>query len=424
MRFSRALAHSSCVVLALFWSVPSGAEPVRSLTLSQALQRAVAANPRLAVAEREIGVATGRRIQAGAFPNPELSADVEDIAGSGPYRGTRSAQTTLSLGQLIEFPGKRDARIASASADLDAVRWQRQAERLDVLSETAIAFVNVLGSQRRIQIYDGLIGSLEGIGPLLQRRVEAGASSQAETGRAQVAADLIRADRERTKTALATARRELAVLMGTTVPDFGAVTGDLSAVGRTPAFAALLHGLDDHPQLVRWTAVRASRKSDLLSARLKPLPDLRVAVGWRHFNETRDNAMVVGLSAQLPLWDQNQGNILSAQETLAKADAERAVNRSVLVVLLGRAYDAMDGAQRELAILRTSAVPKAREAVRALETGYAQGRYSLIELLDTQSAFAQAVIREQEALVAYHTAVATIEWLTGAPLNPLRARTR
>ena len=272
--------------------------------------------------------------------------------------------------------------------------------------------------QRRIQIFDGLIASLDGIGPLLQRRVEAGASSQAETGRAQVAADLIRADRERTKTALATARRELAALMGATVPDFGAVTGDLRpSAGRPP----LPHCCADS------TTIRNSSAGPRSAHRANPSCCRRVssrfrtcASRWAAGISTRraTTPWSFGLSAQLPLWDQNQGNILSAQETLAKTDAERAVNKSALVVLLGRAYDAMDGAQRELAILRTSAVPKAREAVRALESGYAQGRYTLIELLDTQSAFAQAVLREQEALVAYHTAVATIEWLTGAPLNP------
>ena len=424
MRRCRVLTQSICVLLLVFAPIRSEAETARPLTLAQALKRAVAANPRLVVAEREIGVATGRRIQAGALPNPEISVDVENVNGSGPYRGTRSAETTVQLGQLIEFPGKRDARIAAASGDLDATRWQRQAERLDVLSETAIAFVNVLGAQRRIQIFDTVIASLDGLGPLLQRRVELGASSQAEIGRAQVAADLLRADRERTKTGLSTARRELAALMGATAPDFGPAVGDFSVVARAPPFAALLRGIEDHPQLARWTAVRASRKSEVLSARLKPLPDVRVAVGYKHFNDTRDNAMTFGLSAQLPLWDQNQGNILSAQETLAKTDAERAINKSALVVLLGRTYDALDGAQRELSILQTSAVPKAREAVGALESGYAQGRYTLIELLDTQSALAQSLLREQEALVAYHTAVATIEWLTGAPMTTTRARMR
>src|SRR5262249_31637886 len=157
---------------------------------------------------------------------------VENVLGSGQYKGTQSAQTTLSLSQLIEFPGKRDARIAATAAEFDSSQWQLQAERLEVLSEAAVAFANILGAQRRIQILDGIIASLDGLTPLLQRRVDLGASSPADISRAQVAADLIRVDRERAKTALDTARQELAALMGMANPDFGQAIG---AFGSTTA---------------------------------------------------------------------------------------------------------------------------------------------------------------------------------------------
>ena len=129
--------HSAVILRCRFASHTGarGAETNRRLKLSQALKRVVAANPRLAVAERELGVAVGRRIQAAAIPNPEFAPLVENVLGSGQYKGSQSAQTTLTLSQLIEFPGKRDARIAATSAEFDSSQWQLQAERLDVLSE-------------------------------------------------------------------------------------------------------------------------------------------------------------------------------------------------------------------------------------------------------------------------------------------------
>jgi len=314
MQFHRNKAHLLCAAVLLLVPVQAGAEAGRPITLAQALKRVVTANPRLAVAEREIGVVAGHRIQAAAIPNPEFAPLVENVLGSGQYKGSQSAQTTLTLSQLIEFPGKRDARIAATSAEFDSSQWQLQSERLEVLSETAVAFVNILGAQRRIQILDGIIASLDGLTPLLQRRVELGASSPADISRAQVAADLIRVDRERAKTALDTARRELAVLMGQGTPDFGQAVGALGSVATPPALAKLMRALDDHPQLVRWTAIRAQRRAELISARLKPLPDVRLGAGYRLFRETRDNAWVFGLSMDIPLWDQNQGAILSAQE--------------------------------------------------------------------------------------------------------------
>ncbi len=182
--------------------------------MRSALSRALAASPRLTAAERDVGIATGQRIQAGALLNPELSCEQDNSFGSGIYRGTRSAETTLQISQAFELFGKRDARIAAGAAGIEVAAIQRKAVRLEVLSETAIAFLSVLGAQRRIQILDEQIAAIDRLTPLLRRRVEAGASSPAETGRAEVASALVKADRERFKATLASARRELAVLMG------------------------------------------------------------------------------------------------------------------------------------------------------------------------------------------------------------------
>ncbi len=394
----------------------SAASFAQALNLQTALQRALAANPRLTSAERDVGIATGQRIQAGALINPEVSYEQDNSLGSGPYRGTRSAETTLQISQLFELFGKREARVAAGAAGVDAAVWQRRATRLEVLSETAIAFLTVLGTQRRIQILDEQIAAIDRLTPLLQRRVDAGASSPAETGRAQVASDLVKADRERVKASLASIRRDLAVLMGETAFKYTAVNGRLDTVGRPPAFQSILAAIDANPQLIRWTSVFAQRNAELLLARLKPYPDVRLSAGWRHFNDTGDDAVRLGVSIPVPLFDQNQGNILSAQENLAKAGAERANNKAVLIVLAGRAYDSLQGSLRELSILRDSAIPKARQAARAIEDGYGQGRFTLLEVLDAQATVAQAQLREQEALQNFHVAVAAIEGLVGNPL--------
>ena len=392
--------------------------------MGAALRRALNASPRLTAAERDVGVARGQRIQSGALINPEISYEQDDSFGTGAYRGTRSAETTLQISQMFELSGKRDARIAAGQAGLDQASIERQAVRLEVLGETAIAFLNVLGLQRRIEILNEQIGAIDRITPLLQRRVEAGASSIAETGRAEVASALVKADRERTKSSLATARRELAVLMGDIEPKFGAVSGRLDTTGRPPAFQAVVAAIDANPQLVRWTAVYAQRNAQLILARLKPYPDVTVSAGWRHYNSTGDDAVRLSVSIPIPVFDQNQGNIISAQESLAKTAAERKANRNTLIVVAGRAYDTLQGSLRELAILREAALPRSNDAANAIFEGYGQGRYSLLEVLDSQASVAQARLREQEAQQNFHVAVATIEGLVGNPFALARGSAR
>ncbi|KWV47133.1 divalent cation transporter [Bradyrhizobium macuxiense] len=396
----------------------------QTLTMRGALARALVASPRLTAADHDVGIATGQRIQAGALLNPEVSYEQDNSFGTGPYRGTKSAETTLQISQAFEWFGKREARIAAGRAGIEVATIQRTAVRLEVLSETAIAFLNVLGAQRRIQILDEQVAAIDRLTPLLQRRVEAGASSPAETGRAEVASALVKADRERVRAALASARRELAVLMGDTTPKFTSVSGRLDAAGRPPSFQSVVTAIDANPQLVRWTAVYAQRNAELLLARLKPYPDVSIAAGWRHFNTTNDDAVRLTFSVPIPVFDQNQGNILSAQESLAKTKAEREANRNTLIVVAGRAYDSLQGSLRELAVLRETAIPKAQQAADAISEGYGQGRYTLLEVLDAQATVAQARLREQEALQNFHIAVATIEGLVGHPFSLARESSR
>jgi cobalt-zinc-cadmium efflux system outer membrane protein len=415
------LAGAMAFLVSPWLTVPSHSQ---TLTLKTALQRALAASPRLTAAERDVGIATGQRIQAGVLINPEVSYEQDNSFGSRGYRGTKSAETTLQISQLFELFGKRDARIAVGRAGIETAAIQRKAVRLEVLSETAVGFLGVLGAQRRIQILDEQVAAIDKLTPLLQRRVDAGASSPAEIGRAEVASALVKADRERVGSTLASARRELAVLMGDTAAKFSAVSGRLDVRGRPPSFKAVVAAIDSNPQLMRWTAVYAQRNAELLLARLKPYPDVRVSAGWRHFNETNDDAVRLSLSVPIPIFDQNQGNILSAQESLAKTRAERKANRNTLIVLAGRAYDSLQGALRELKVLRDIAIPKSRQAADAIFEGYGQGRFTLLEVLDAQASVAQARLREQEAQQNFHVAVATIEGLVGNPFTLARETAR
>jgi cobalt-zinc-cadmium efflux system outer membrane protein len=430
--FRKEATRLACAVAFLVSPWLTGASHSQTLTMRDALARALAANPRLATAERDVAIAAGLKVQAGALPNPDLSFELDNALGSGPYKGLRAAETTLQLSQLVELGGKREARLAAGDAGIGTAVWQRRATRLEVMSETAVAFITVVSAQRRIEIFDEQIASLDQLIPLLQKRVQEGASSPAETLRAQVAADLFRVDRERAKTQLATARRDLAILMGDSIPRFGAAAGRLAVIGQPPPFRSVVQAIEANPQLMRWTAVTAQRNADLILARLKRIPDVQISAGWRHFQETvefsggqpvqftNDNAVRLGVSVPLPIFDQNTGNIIAAEDALAKTGAERAINKLVLISVAGRAYDAANGSLAELKLLRTSVIPNARSALETIQSGYLQGRFTLLELLDVRGSLLQALLREQEALQNFHVAVATIEGLVGNPFSLAR----
>ncbi len=421
---SRTLALALGAALALLQVSPAHAASPRPLTLAQALSSALNANPRLTVAERDIGMAGGRSTQAAALPNPTLSLEVDNAFGSGSYQGLDLSEQTLQVSQLVELGGKREARIAAASAGLGAARWEREAMRLQVLAETTAAFVTVLSAQRRLDILTGQTEAIQRWTPLLQTRVEVGASSPAEISRSKVAANLAKVELERARAALTTARRELALLMGLTEAKFGPVTGNLVRVNAPPALDRILKSAQENPQLTRFTALKAQRRAELDGARAKAVPDVTLGVGYRHYNETADSGMMFTLSMPLPVLDRNEGGIVEAGESLRRAEAEEAVVRSVLISQVGRAYDALKASHEEVALLRGTGLPDARSAFEGIESGYSEGRYTLLELLDAQSSLTDTALRELDALVAYHTALATLEGLTGRPVTFAKGKSK
>src|SRR5689334_23113790 len=98
-RTAARLACATAFLIGGFHSEPAHAQ---TLTMRTALTRALNASPRLTAAERDVGIATGQRIQAGALLNPELTYEQDDSLGSGKYRGTRGAEATLQISQRFE----------------------------------------------------------------------------------------------------------------------------------------------------------------------------------------------------------------------------------------------------------------------------------------------------------------------------------
>lgn len=417
MLFLPSSTATVAVAIALALAQPVLAQAHRPLTLTEALQRAAHGHPRLFIAERDIAIAEARRLQAGARPNPQASLEIDNAFGTGDYRWLRAAEATLQLSQIFELGGKRGARVAAAQGDYDAQVHQRAAVRLELLSETTTAFIAVAGAQRRLQVLERQLQALERLAPMLQRRVDAGASSPADVARGQVAIGLARIDRDRGRTALSAARRELAVFLGANEPDFTAVTGELNRATRPGAFTAIVQAIEANPQLVRYTAIRAQRDAELLSARLKVIPDLQASLGLRHYRDTGGVAVRAGVAVPIPVWDRNRGGIAEAQENVNKTEGERKQARLTLIGTAGRAYDTALGALGEVNTLRSAVIPNARAALASIEESYNQGRLTLLDLLEVQRSIAEAELREVDALVSFHTAIATIEGLTGATLG-------
>jgi outer membrane protein, heavy metal efflux system len=344
-------------------------EPVGVLRLEDALAAALLRNPDLAAQAYEVRAREAATLQAGARPNPDVTLELEDFFGSGPYRGAATSQTTLLLGQRIELGGKRAARLARTRTSRDLAAWDYELRRIDVLARVAGAFVDVLAAEARRRLADENLTLAESMREVASRRMRAGIASAAEEIRATVAVDVATVEREHAQHELETVRQVLAAQWAGERPRFERAEGDLERLPRVPSSSELDGRIESSPSLARWQTEVAERK------RQRDPDHERRLVG------TREAARV----------------------------------RSVTEVATARL--ALEAASEEAALLRSRVLPGTERAVAALRDGYRQGRFALIEVLDAERTRLAARLQYLAVLREAHHRAHEIERLTGVPLE-------
>ncbi|MBM2841755.1 MAG: outer rane efflux protein [Bacteroidetes bacterium] len=90
----------------------SSAQTTEKLSLNDALTIALNNNAEISATEKEIDAASGRILQAGRIPNPELSVTFNEVPTNFSFGD--AGEKDIGLSQAIEFPGKRGSRVEVA----------------------------------------------------------------------------------------------------------------------------------------------------------------------------------------------------------------------------------------------------------------------------------------------------------------------
>lgn len=411
-RVSRAHRGQAALFLSLvLYTGTASAQQV--LRLEDALARALGARPELIAAESEERALAAAERQAALLPNPSLSLEVEDVAGSGDFSGVEEAQTTLRVFQPIELGGDRRARRAVAGHQRDLAGFDIEARRLDARAETETAFVAVLIAQEEMHHAVELVELAGRERGAATERVRGGAALGVEETRARFAEDDARTHATSGEIALVAARRRLAATWGGSEPDFGRAEGDLDRVVPPPPIDDLRANLDRNPDLARFGAERAEREARVAAARAKRVPDPLVGAGVRHLAGPGDAALVFEVAVPLPLFDRQQGAIAEAAERLVQLDAERAAARRSAEVALDAAHARWRAAYEQVIAVRDRLLPGAVRANAELQAAWRSGRVSQLDALAGFRTELETVDRMLHELGEYHEARIAAQRLVG-----------
>ena len=387
-----------CFALAAALIAVSTGSPVlaqETVTLEQALARAgvgvegeddPSSNPRVYGPQAEAEAARAAIDQARLRPNPELSLEAENIAGSGAFSGLRSTEYTLAIGQPLEL-GKRSARIASARASSDFAGLQSEFALSQLALGVRERYVQAVAAGQRLVLAREIVERNRELTRIANVLVEVGREPPLRAMRAQATLAKAEAELQAAQADDLAARQALAALWvsGQPNPAVSNVFPDLSPPLAPP--------VSENPLQLRIAGARTSfAEAEIARERSLGVPDPTLSAGVRRFEESNDQAFIVGISIPLPFRNRNQGNIAAAEAQYRAASASEAIAEADYRVEFERTRTLYLAAETRVETLSSASLPQAEEALRLVEIGYRNGRFPLIEVL--AAAEARDAIRE------------------------------
>lgn len=404
------LKQFSAVLLLIIFSHSSRSaeltEPPKLLRLEVALGLAMGANPEISVALREQEATEGARIQAGVRHNPYISSEIQDTRSD-------TQQITLQFNQEIELGNKRESRLAladilhtKATAELDALK-------ATIHANTVNAFYEVLVAQERLALSKSSFEVANAAVNAATKRVNAGKSSPVEETKSNIAASSAKIELNQSNSQLNSARKRLSALWGNPSPVFEQAYGDVENIPLVPSFENLLALLENAPAIGIANLEVSARGGSTKLARSQSTPNITISAGIVHNQELGLNQAILGLSAPIPLFDRNQGNVQEAVSLQYKAQDELIALKTQLTTKLAGEHERLSVARLSAISLREEILPGAQNAFEAANKGFNAGKFNFLDVLDAQRTLFQAKSQYIQVLLDAHQAIAEIESILG-----------
>jgi len=375
LKLARLCARTAALCIALTSGISYA--QTTTFTLEEALQRAGVESPQISISEAEIDIAEGNERQAGIGPNPEVSLEVENVAGSGAFSGLRSNETTLMLTQPIELGGKRGARVRAAEARSIVAEFDAQIAQADLALLVRQRYTDAVTAKEQMELARDVLERSTELYRIANELVIAGREPPLRAIRAQAALGNAETNLAIAEADYLNARLALAELWGASSPP-----ETIETLWLNPDNVTVAQDITDSLTMRRANAELLAAEAAVERERRSAVPDLNIGAGIRRFEESNDTAFTVGASMAIPLRNRNQGSIAAAS-----AEARATEGRMLLMRLqLQREYSTLlnrvDALQQRVETIESLVLPLAEEALDLARTGYRYGKFNLIDVLD------------------------------------------
>lgn len=410
--------------------VPEGTSLPSVLRLEDALALLRGRGLDLLIAEAAVSSAEGDARSAAAIANPQLSASYgrsrpfgscADEAGN-PVPCSLLPDPLIGVGlsdQAAIFDaltGKRRLRMSAAWAALEAAKASRDAAERTLATQVKQQFLQVLLGQEALRFAREVANASARTLELTRTRYEAGAVSEADVARVEVAK--LEADQaaDTADQALRGARAQLAFLLGVrgTAPAFEADGPELDHFSRPRALAlatpeALLGRARERRPDLRSSRRQLERaEAGLALARRQRIPDVTLSLAYAQQGTTNrattPPTFTAALSLPIPIFHQQQGEIERAEVDVSTQALQAAKLEAQAASDVATGFADYEASSRLVQRMEGGLLERARRARDLVQIQYQKGAASLLDYLDAQRTFIATSVEYRQDLAAYWTA--------------------
>ncbi len=396
-----------------------------ALTLEHAIRLALENSPELRAWGARVEAAEGRAYQAKKWTNPQLQMNADEWPVTGGGRGFADSIQTIGIAQTLPYPGKKSMDKQIGGAGVKVSEAELALRRTEVVRDVKAAFSRVLVSERLVEVSTQLVAVAQSSAAVSRKRVEAGAAAYQEQLRAEVQLVQAQTELKEFQRELAISRQILVTLLGR--PDLR----DAKVSGRLPERPrpALTEKkgeefLAEHPSAKAARASLERAQLEYRRARLESYPDVTASFSGGKLGETDQGIIQLGLSLPVPILDTGKGKKDEARANVRVAEAELQVVQQQLLREWANGQKRYRTAAEQVASYREEALPKADEALRLVRTGFDEGKFSFIDLVDTERTTAEVRLAYEQKLLELSVAEAEVEALVKPEIENRASETR
>ncbi len=377
------------------------------LTLENAIRLAIDRNPTLAAARNEIQAAEGDKIAASKRLNPAFSLQFEDFPISthpGPFFEVQ--EITSRVDYEIERGGRRQLRTEAANQALGAQKLAYQDQIRLMRLQVQQAFYQTILAKSNLEASKLILDQVERTISLNRVRFKQGDISALELNRMEVEKLKFQDDVFQADLALRNAKSSLLALLN--APD---LSRDIEVTGTLPvdyqnlepglpppvALSELIQtAMKQRPDIA--ARVEEQRRADTETRLQRAIRSPNITVGGGYKRNLNENSVVFGVTIPLKVFNRNEGEIIRADaEQKHAANLLAAVQKDVQLDVQ-KAHNAVEINRQRVDYIRTQQLKRAEEASKVTLESYNLGEATLIEYLDAQRTYRDALRIYNEAL--------------------------